>query len=48
MIINPHGFREYDARWIFEKDIDLGGIKNLGKGFGTQILKRTKKIIQGL
>ena len=43
MIINPHGFREYDARWIFEKDIDLGGIKNLGKGFGTQILKRTKK-----
>ena len=41
MIINPHGFREYDARWIFEKDIDLIK-KNLGKGFGTQILKRTK------
>ena len=33
MIINPSGFREYDARWIFEKDIDLEGVENLGKGF---------------
>ena len=23
MLINPNGFREYDARWVFEKDIDL-------------------------
>ena len=21
--IDPFGFREYDARWIFEKDINL-------------------------
>ncbi len=42
MKINPNGFREYDARWIFEKDIDIEGITNLGKGLGTQIIKSTK------
>ena len=41
MKINPNGFREYDARWLFEKDIDLEGIANLGKGLGTQIIKHT-------
>ena len=44
MKINPNGFREYDARWIFEKDIDIEGITNLGKGLGTQIIGHTKKI----
>ena len=43
MLINSNGFREYDARWIYKKDIDLEGIKNLGKGLGTQIVRRTKK-----
>ena len=43
MKINPNGFREYDARWVFEKDIDIDGIINLGQGLGTQIIKRTKK-----
>ena len=43
MKINPNGFREYDARWIFEKDIDIEGITNLGKGLGTQIISHTKK-----
>ena len=43
MLINPNGFREYDARWIYKKDIDLEGITNLGKGFGTQVIKHTKK-----
>ena len=41
--INPLGFREYDARWLFEKDINLLGIENLGKGLGTQIIKKTQK-----
>ena len=41
--INPLGFREYDARWIYKKDINLRGIENLGKGLGTQIIKHTKK-----
>jgi phosphomannomutase / phosphoglucomutase len=42
--IDPYGFREYDARWVYKKDIDLAGIENLGKGLGTQIIKHTKKI----
>ena len=45
MKINPNGFREYDARWLYEKDIDLDGIIDLGKGFGTQIINHTKKSI---
>jgi len=44
MLINPNGFREYDARWLYKKDIDLDGIENLGKGLGTQIINHTKKI----
>ena len=44
MKINQNGFREYDARWLFEKDIDLEGITHLGKGLGTQIINHTKKI----
>ena len=43
MKINPNGFREYDARWVFEKEIDIEGITNLGKGLGTQIISYTKK-----
>tara|TARA_Y100001970_G_scaffold126718_1_gene156687 strand:+ start:368 stop:1810 length:1443 start_codon:yes stop_codon:yes gene_type:complete len=43
MKINPNGFREYDARWLFQKDIDIDGIKDLGKGFGSQVIKNTKK-----
>ena len=42
MKINPNGFREYDARWVFEKDIDIEGIRNLGKGLGSQIIKHLK------
>ena len=41
--IDPFGFREYDARWIYEKDINDEGITNLGKGLGTQIKRQTKK-----
>ena len=41
--IDPYGFREYDARWLYKKDINLKGIENLGKGLGTQIIKHTKK-----
>jgi len=40
--IDPYGFREYDARWLYKKDINAEGITNLGKGFGTQIIKNTK------
>ena len=41
--IDPFGFREYDARWLYKKNINLLGIENLGKGLGTQIIKHTKK-----
>ena len=41
--IDPYGFREYDARWVYKKDINLLGVTNLGKGLGTQIIKHTKK-----
>ena len=41
--IDPYGFREYDARWLYKKDINNLGITNLGKGFGTQVIKNTDK-----
>jgi phosphomannomutase/phosphoglucomutase len=41
--INPYGFREYDARWLYEKDINNEGITNLGKGLGSQIKIHTQK-----
>jgi phosphomannomutase / phosphoglucomutase len=41
--IDPYGFREYDARWLYKKDINKAGVENLGKGLGTQIIKHTKK-----
>ena len=41
--INPLGFREYDARWLYPKDINKSGIKNIGLGFGSQIISKTNK-----
>jgi phosphomannomutase/phosphoglucomutase len=36
-MVKPTGFREYDARWLFEKEINLMGVQALGLGFGTLI-----------
>jgi len=41
--IDSYGFREYDARWLYEKDINQSGIENLGRGLGSQIKIHTKK-----
>ena len=41
--IDPFGFREYDARWLYPKNVNLEGIEILGKGLGTQIINHTKK-----
>ena len=41
--IDPFGFREYDARWLYPNNINLQGIENLGKGLGSQIISHTKK-----
>jgi len=34
-VITPNGFREYDARWLYPKEIDLPGLELLGLGLGT-------------
>lgn len=34
-LVKPTGFREYDARWLFEKEINLYGVQALGMGLGT-------------
>lgn len=36
-LVKPTGFREYDARWLFEKEINLMGVQALGMGLGTMI-----------
>ena len=41
--INPLGFREYDARWLYPKDINQEGIKEVGQGLGSQIVLKTNK-----
>ena len=34
-LVKPTGFREYDARWLYETEINLLGIRALGLGLGT-------------
>tara|TARA_B100000686_G_scaffold124595_1_gene132041 strand:- start:907 stop:2361 length:1455 start_codon:yes stop_codon:yes gene_type:complete len=41
--LNPLGFREYDARWLYPKDINKEGIKCVGQGLGSQIILKTNK-----
>ena len=36
-MVKPTGFREYDARWLFSKEINLMGIQALGMGLGALI-----------
>lgn len=36
-MVKPTGFREYDARWLFGKEINLMGVQALGMGLGTMI-----------
>ena len=33
-MVKATGFREYDARWLFGKEINLMGIQALGMGLG--------------
>ena len=40
--IDPLGFREYDARWLFPESINEQGIEHVGKGFGTQVVTKVK------
>ncbi len=34
-MVKATGFREYDARWLYEKEINLMGVEALGLGLGT-------------
>jgi len=36
-MVKPTGFREYDARWLLNKEINLMGVQALGMGLGTLI-----------
>jgi phosphomannomutase/phosphoglucomutase len=36
-MVKSTGFREYDARWLFQKEINLMGVQALGLGLGTLI-----------
>src|SRR6476620_9623893 len=36
-LVKPTGFREYDARWLLDKEINLMGVQALGMGLGTLI-----------
>lgn len=36
-LVKPSGFREYDARWLLDKEINLLGIQALGLALGTYI-----------
>jgi phosphomannomutase / phosphoglucomutase len=36
-MVKPTGFREYDARWFFGKEINLMGVQAVGMGLGTLI-----------
>jgi phosphomannomutase/phosphoglucomutase len=48
-LVKPTGFREYDARWILGKEINLLGVQALGLGLGTLIreLGKEPKIVVG-
>lgn len=36
-LVAPNGFREYDARWLYPKEINLIGVQALGLGLATLI-----------
>jgi phosphomannomutase/phosphoglucomutase len=36
-LVKATGFREYDARWLFEKELNLMGVQALGMGIGTLV-----------
>jgi len=48
-LVTPNGFREYDARWLFGKEINLLGIQALGLGLGTYLheIGVTPKVVTG-
>jgi len=48
-MVKATGFREYDARWLFGKELNLMGVQALGLGLGTlfHALKAGPKVVVG-
>ena len=48
-MVKPTGFREYDARWLFEHEINLMGVQALGLGLARLLdeLGVTREIVVG-
>lgn len=48
-LVKPTGFREYDARWLFEKEVNLMGLQAIGLGIATLFERRgkPKRIVTG-
>jgi len=48
-MVKATGFREYDARWLFGREINLMGVQALGMGLGTLIhqMKVQPEIVTG-
>src|SRR6185312_14430317 len=48
-MVKATGFREYDARWLFEKEINLMGVQALGMGLAALIgeLGVAREIVTG-
>ncbi len=48
-MVKPTGFREYDARWLYEREINLMGVQALGLGLATLLdeLGVAKQIVVG-
>jgi phosphomannomutase/phosphoglucomutase len=44
-MIDPLGFREYDARWAYPSGIDLEGVEHLGLSLGTQMARHGKRSV---
>jgi phosphomannomutase / phosphoglucomutase len=42
-LVKPTGFREYDARWLFDSEVNLPGIQAIGLALGTLLYKRGVK-----
>ncbi len=40
--VKPTGFREYDARWLYEDEINLAGIELLGFGLGNMLCTKAE------
>jgi phosphomannomutase / phosphoglucomutase len=49
-LIHVTGFREYDARWLVDRDVNLAGLIRLGGAFGALLLERdaaTRRVVLG-